>query len=112
MPNASTTITVPPGKTATVLANFSAETTCTGGSGWCSVRTLLDGVEMNPAEGLNAAFDSTADGGTASSYEYNALVRSRPNVGPGTHTITVQAAVVGATAFRLDDLSLAVQAIE
>jgi hypothetical protein len=118
VPGVSTTVTVPAGKTATVIAWFSAESTCLGGDpgDWCQARLLLDDVEMLPAEGKASVFDSHDDGNLANAYEHNAMVRHAVNVGSGTHTIKAQAAVdeVGATAttMRIDDLSLVAQAIE
>ena len=120
VPGMTTTVTVPAGSTATVIAKFSAESTCFNGTfgDWCSVRVLLDGTEMTPAGGKDSAFDSTADGGIAS-FEHNALVRSETGVGPGTHTIKVQTAGVDGPPdpgpnppdVRLDDLSLVIEAI-
>lgn len=115
VPGASATITVPAGHTATVIAQFSAESTCSGGQAgaWCSVVLLIGATEMDPAEGSSSAFDSSDDGGN-NSFEHNALVRSKTNVSPGTYTVKARAAVTsGASpALRLDDLSLAVQAID
>ena len=119
VPGMSTNITVPAGRTATLIANFSAESTCVGsGADNCSVRVLIDNAEMAPAVGLNFAFDSAADGNVDAAYESNAIVRSMTGVGAGSHTVKVQAAVNDITSypsppnFTLDDLVLAVQAIE
>ena len=115
IPAMSTSITVPAGRTATVIAQFSAESTCSGGQAgsWCSVILVIGADEMAPAGGTASAFDGVDDGG-ALSYEHNALVRSKTGVGPGTYTVKARAAVQTgvAPAFRLDDLSLTVQAID
>jgi len=83
---ASASVTVPEGRTATVIAHFSAETTCAGGTpgATCNLEVLLDGTAMAPAEGADGVFDSNQDD-------------------PG---------IASPTTFRLDDLSLAVQAID
>jgi len=59
----STTVQVPGSfNQARIVARFSAESNCLGGSSsYCSLRILVDGVEMNPAAGLNYAFDSPGD---------------------------------------------------
>jgi hypothetical protein len=115
VPGASTTITVPAGHTATVIAHFSSESTCSGGQAgsYCSVILVMGTTEMQPSEGGGSAFDSSEDGGV-NSYEQNALVRSRTGVGPGTYTVKARAAVTGGTSptLRLDETSLAVQAID
>ena len=111
---ASTTITVPAGQTATVIAHFSAESTCSGGPAgtWCSVILVIGAAEMAPVEGSSSAFDSPNDG-NSTSYEQNAMVRTRTNVGPGTYTVKARARAYDATqTLCLDDISLAVQAID
>ena len=89
---------------ALIVATFSAESNCTGAAGsWCAVRILIGGVEGEPASNTDFAFDSTGD-----DWESHSVTRSRI-VGPGTHTIQVQAArVSGATALMLDDWHLTV----
>ncbi len=88
-----------------LLIRYTAESECFGGSGYCSVRILVDGVEAKPNSGFDYAFD-TADGG---SWEGNAMDRSI-KVGRGLHTIQVQyASTSSSTSFRLDDWSLTVE---
>jgi hypothetical protein len=112
-PRATTTVTVPAGRTATVIAFFSARTNCVGGdpSDGCSVRILLDGTPMEPSVGTFSVFDAAGGG-----YEHHALVRHAASVGAGVHTVQVQIAVGGGASnpptFYLDDHSLVVQAIE
>ena len=62
LPGASASVTVPTGATATLFVSFSAESLCTGPSGFCPVRVLVDGNEAAPVVGTDFAFDST-DGG-------------------------------------------------
>jgi hypothetical protein len=112
LPGGNTGVSVPIGESALILARFSAESACSGGTGaqWCSVRILIGGVEANPVVGLDFAFDSTNNGSeTPFSWESHSVDRSRI-VGPGTYTVQVQWAVTSsATAFRLDDWSLTVE---
>lgn len=111
LPGATTTIGVPTGEAAVLVARFTAESQCSGGAAgnWCSVRVLIDGVEANPAAGLDFAFDSVSAAAAQDFWESNAMDRSR-TVGAGTHSVVVQWAVTNAaTVFRLDDWSLTVE---
>jgi len=104
---AATTIDVPANQSAQILARFSGESLCEGGSnGWCSLRILVDGVEMDPQVFNNFAFDAPGD-----TWESHSIDRtSHSRIGVGTHTITVQYSVVaGATQFSLDDWQLTVE---
>jgi hypothetical protein len=105
---ATATITVPAGQVQLVQAEFSADTTCQGAfaENFCRVQILADGAEMNPIAAGDFAFDGV---GTADDfYEAHAMQRSIL-LGPGTHTIRVQAAVtLLGMAFYLDDWSLAI----
>jgi hypothetical protein len=118
VPGASTFVTVPSGTTGIIFARFSGESSCSGGTGYCSVRIVVQewsptGVpmEMEPASGLDFAFDST-DGGqeTSSSWESHSMDRVL-NVAPGkTYLVQAQRATSqSATSFRLDDWSLTVE---
>jgi len=112
LPGASATISVPGPGNALVLARFSAESACYqsggGGANWCSVRILVDGVEMDPASGFDFRFDTTDDRPVASR-ESHSMDRSLV-IGPGTHTVVVQwgVAFTGAE-FWLDDWSLTIE---
>ncbi len=105
---ATATITVPAGQVQLVQADFSADSTCQGAfaENFCRVQILADGAEMNPIAAGDFAFDGV---GTADDfYEAHAMQRSIL-LGPGTHTIRVQAAVtLSGMAFYLDDWSLTV----
>jgi hypothetical protein len=108
----STTIEIPSGRTATVVATFGAESACYGANTFCGVRITLDGNEMTPSVGSDFAFDSS-DGNTetSSSWESHAIVRYVVGVGSGSHTITVQYRVENAPGtLRLDDWALSVVA--
>ena len=107
----STTLEVPTGATATIVATFSAESLCRNGTAantWCVVRLFVDGAEMNPEDGTNFAFDSPAASTALASLDYEAhsITRIRRSIGAGSHTITAQYQVFGTPTFRLDDWSL------
>jgi hypothetical protein len=114
---ASTTVTVPAGQSALIIAEFTAESFCDAGdsSGYCSVRILIGGTEGNPAEGTDFAFDTIVTStGNEDWWEGNAMTRSRGPLGPGTYTVQVQAATVDGnanTTFNLDDWHLTVQRV-
>lgn len=106
-------LTIYAGAGSVLLATFSAEVACYGGSGWCNVRILVDGAEAAPVVGTDFAFDST-DGGTEtfSSWESHSMQRTRIVGSTLTHTITVQVAQVGAgVTARYDDWALSVMAV-
>ena len=109
----STTITVPPGRQATILATFTAESACYGASAACSVEILLDGVPMLPDPLDGFAFDSSDNNSeTNQSWESHSVTRTINPIDPGTHKVEVQARVSDAAAvFELDDYVLVVQAI-
>ena len=96
-----------------IVATFSAESACYNGSGWCSVRILIDGVEAEPVVGTDFAFDST-DGNreTAASWESHSMQRTRTVTTTATHSVVVQVAQVGAgVTARYDDWALTSMAI-
>lgn len=102
---ASTTITVPSRWTsARVVVRVSGESSCSGGSGYCSLQILVDGFGASPNSGFDYAFDHP--GGTA--WEANSLERTSNLLGPGTHTIAVQGGVVGNPTLFLDDYAVTV----
>ena len=105
---ATATITVPANQVQLVVADFSADSTCQGSfaENFCSVQILADGVEMGPVAGGDFAFDGV---GTADDfYEAHSMQRSIL-LGPGTHTIRVQALVtLSGMSFFVDDWSLTI----
>jgi hypothetical protein len=109
---ASTTIDVPNGNTATLVATFSAESACyNAASGTCGVKITVDGNEMNPNAGNDYDFDYSATGKSASSHQGHALVRYQGNIGAGTHKVTIQYRVSNSSVkFRIDDWALSVVA--
>jgi len=109
---ASTTIDVPSGSTATLVATFSAESACyNAASGTCGVKITVDGNEMNPNAGNDYDFDYSATGKSASSHQGHALVRYQGNIGAGSHKVTVQyRASNSSVKFRIDDWALSVVA--
>jgi hypothetical protein len=123
-PGVKTTMTVPRGQRALILARFSAESYCFGGpttdpdrDNKCSVRIMIvnnatgEELEACPCnQGTNFAFDSTS-GGTENIYaqESHSMDRSRI-VGPGTYTVKAQWAVTRSdVSFRVDDWSFTVE---
>jgi hypothetical protein len=116
LPEASTTVKIPAGTRALILARFSAESLCLGPSGSpevCSVRILIGGQEAEPASGSDFAFDSSNGGADGPySWEGHSMDRSSGPLGPGTYIVKVQAKVtlVGG-AFGLDDWSLTVERV-
>ena len=114
VPGATATFTVPPLMLDVFLARFTAESACYGATGWCSVRILLNGVEMAPAAASDFAFDSS-DGNTetAASWESHAIERSQTYQTSTLAipvTLQVQYMVTNpAMTFRLDDWHFAVE---
>lgn len=106
----STLYTVPAG--ADVVARFSAESYCEQVA-WCSVRILVDGVEMAGGSGSSFAFD---DGDPSSRYEAHSMDRYAENLAAGSHVFDVQTYLFpsGATSpfFRVDDMTLVLQTID
>lgn len=102
---ASVTYTLP--TTGNLLATFAAESDCSA-TAWCTVRILVDGTEMRGGSSSAAAFDDT---NTLGHYEAHSIDRYAPSLTAGTHTITVQAAVISSGSFRLDDSTLVVQTL-
>ena len=104
---ATVEVTIPEGRTGLLLARFSAESACTGGSGWCQATIMVDGAEANPAVGRDFAFDSPDDDSeTGSSWESHAMDRSVGPLAAGTYTVTVQTDLISAGSFQLDDWQL------
>jgi hypothetical protein len=111
LPGASTTISVPAGEAALLVARFTAESQCTGAAAgsWCSVRILVNGAEADPASGIDFAFDAVPTVNTTDFWEGHAMDRSKL-VGAGNYVVIVQWAVTNAsTTFRLDDWSFTVE---
>jgi hypothetical protein len=113
---ANVTVSVPAGATELITARFAAESNCTrvlnpAGGGLCSARivaTRLGGggtVELNPAAGIDYAFDAVA----TDANEGHAMERSL-RLAEGNYRIRVQHAVNNAqVTSRLDDWHLAVE---
>jgi hypothetical protein len=108
----STTIDIPTGNTATLVATFSAESACyNAASGTCGVKITIDGNEMNPNAGNDYDFDYSATGKSSTSHQGHALVRYQGNIGAGSHKVLVQyRASNSSVKFRIDDWALSVVA--
>jgi len=109
VPGAQTTIFVPEGTRALLLARFAAESRCSGGTGWCSVRIMIGKVEAEPAAGTSFAFQAATPGGE---YESHEMERMRGPLDPGTYAVKVQWAVSDASLEQwLDDWLLVIERV-
>jgi hypothetical protein len=102
----STTVQIPGGfNQGRIIARFSGESNCQGVEGsWCSLRILVDGNEMNPVVGSDFAFDSPGD-----NWSGKAIERTSGILLPGTHTVTLQGALIFANQWFLDDWQLTLE---
>ena len=109
LPGASLNITVPAGQVMLLTATFSAESRCSGASGFCTAKIIIGGTDGTPDVDDDFAFDSTDSGSEGtSSWEARSFTRYR-TLGAGNYTVTVQHGVTDAAAsFRLDDWTLVV----
>jgi hypothetical protein len=109
IPSLTQTVTVPAGTLRRLLATFSAESACTGtGAGKCSLRILVDDVQLLPAVGGDFAFDSPDNGSEGiASPDAHSIQRFSANLAAGPHAVTVELSVQGAaTSFTVDDMVL------
>jgi len=105
---ASASVDVPAGSSGLIVARFTAETGAIGATGYLSVRMPIDGGEANPTGADTFSFDNTGSPGD-DDFESHAMDRSRM-VGPGTHTVQLQARVTGGSV-NIDDWHLTVERI-
>jgi hypothetical protein len=94
LPGAATSITVPAGQKALVIARFTGASQCGSlnpDDDGCFVRVLIGGVEADPG---NAGHFDTAEccsgSSNGDSWESHAIDRSRGPLGPGTYPVKVQ----------------------
>lgn len=94
LPGAATSITVPAGQKALVVARFTGASQCGSlnpDDDGCFVRVLIGGIEADP---VSAGMFDTAECCSASSngdsWESHAIDRSRGPLGPGTYAVRVQ----------------------
>lgn len=116
-PGAATTITVPSNQQALILVRFSGESSCAAtsseGTGYCSVRVLVNGVEAEPSDGDLFAFGVVSEG-TFKEYESHSVDRSLGPLAPGTYTVKLQwktTVYTGIVAMTLDDWSFTVERV-
>lgn len=110
LPGANATITIPAGKVQLVQAAYFAESSCVGefGGNFCSLRILADGTEMSPSA-FEAPIDFAIDGVNADDLREGHAMQRSIVLGPGTHTIQMQAAVTNSfTGLFVDDWSLTI----
>ncbi|EHN09378.1 hypothetical protein PAI11_37980 [Patulibacter medicamentivorans] len=106
-------ITIPGGAPRKIVANVTGESACYGGTGYCSLRILVDGAELTPNVGSDFAFNSTDNNTeTSSSWESLGLQRYSDTLAPGAHTVTVQHYAVGTATHRFDDAALVVTQVQ
>jgi hypothetical protein len=120
IPGASVQVFVPSGTSRLIMARYSAESVCSGGSSdaFCSVKIVARNsttgadTELKPANDGGFAFDSTDVGReTSASWESHSVDRS-DRLGAGSYTIRAQRASISkgaAPTFRLDDWSFTVE---
>ncbi len=108
IPSIQQIVTVPAGSQRRVIATFSAESRCRGdGETFCTVRILVDGVELLPATSADFAFDSSNGGAEDDfSWESHSFQRHSPNLPAGPHTVTVEARASSGADLRLDEMVL------
>jgi hypothetical protein len=122
IPGASVVITIPSATRGLILARYSAESVCYTTSAnvngnWCSVRIMLYSasagttVEMDPAAGVDFAFDSTNNGNDkSSSWEGHSMDRSAGPLPAGIYRVFAQYRTTNSTVvIRVDDWSLTVE---
>lgn len=111
VPNMSRSVTIASGTRRALDVSYTAESQCTGTSGWCSVRAVVINsagtvTELNPVASTDFAFDS-AD--ATDNWESNAINRTSSFLPAGTYTVRIQSTEVGAVGtLRLDDQHLKV----
>lgn len=112
LPGGQTSIVVPANMQAVLLVRFSAETQCAVPR--CHVRIVANDIEMEPAAGLDFAFDGGID--ADDEVESNSMDRSIGPVGAGTYVIKVQVATSvengNPITFEVDDWSLTVERVK
>jgi hypothetical protein len=121
LPGANVLVSIPRNQSRLYDVPFFAESQCSwpGSGGWCSVRIIATNtatggsVELNPASGIDYAFDSDpTPGAVDDGWEGHGMERSKRLFGGAkgaTYRIRVQYAVTNPNiAFRLDDWHLAV----
>ena len=109
-----TTIQVPDGTNALILARFTGESVCYGGAAnnWCTARIMVGGNQAQPS-GDDVAFDSTDNGAESRhSWESHSIERVRGPLGPGSYQVEVQVKTSSpAVTFRLDDWTLVIERV-
>lgn len=112
-----THMTVGAYKSNIVIARFGAQSICEGSNGWCAVRIMIappngSFSEAHPADGKNFVWQWAG-----SAWGQTMIERHRPYVIPASNatqywSVKVQVALQnGATRFRLQDWTLAVEII-
>jgi hypothetical protein len=116
LPGAATSITVPSGQKALILARFTAASQCGSlnpDDDGCNVRVLIGGIVADP---VSAGPFDTAECCSASSngdsLESHAIDRSRGPLGPGTYPVKVQWVADAENDFQLWGWHLTVERVK
>jgi hypothetical protein len=129
LPNGSLTVTVPSGETDKLVAFFSGDSACYAGTSVqrCLLKITVDGTELSPTAGSDAAFDNNDLGAASANHltddsfrakssgdrQQHAIVRVSSNLSSGSHTVQVQYSVTNSsTQFQLTNWALVVQRIK
>ncbi|MDX6287069.1 MAG: hypothetical protein QOG53_2554 [Frankiales bacterium] len=105
-------VAIPSGQSRLLTGRFSGESRCTGvANTWCAIRIMVKdtvsgiAVEMEPAVGVDFAFDTVGGDGS----EAHAITRFL-RVPGGSYNVYVERATTnGGTAFQLDDWAFEVE---
>jgi hypothetical protein len=94
LPGAATSITVPSGQKALVIARFTGASQCGSlnpDDDGCFVRVLIGGIEADPVPaGMFDTAECCSASSNGDSWESHAIDRSRGPLGPGTYPVKVQ----------------------
>jgi hypothetical protein len=128
--NAVLTVTVPAGETDVLVAHFSSDSACYGGSALraCQVKVIVDSTDLNPVSSGSTAFDNndlglkttstgpivnTFNAKSSNDFESHAIVRYSGNLAAGAHVVKVQFSTSnGSTSLDLRNWSLVVERVK
>ncbi len=114
LPGTFTFVSVPSSTTRLIVARFTAESYCSGGSAgnWCTARIVVYNrstgaiTELFPQSSTDFAFDAV---GTANDYWESHAIERSIRLGAGTYYVYVQWRTTStSTSFRLDDWHFAI----
>jgi hypothetical protein len=121
---ANLSVNVPSNETDKLVVYFSGESACYGGNALarCLLKITVDGTELSPAAGSDAAFDNndrgekkdgTFDAKNSGDKSQHAIFRVSGNLSAGAHPVQVQISTTNTnTAFQVEDWALVVERIK